>query len=87
MSKWDDVMRKYGTAPEDAANDYVKATNVLPFTVGDIQQVFTAQEMDEVAVFVTEMKQAGEDNQKQAQLLTQYSKAAVGLLKLARVLV
>jgi len=87
MSKWAEVMRGYDDDIKNAADDYVEATNILPFSVGEIQSVFTESEMEEVAVFVKEMKIAANNNQKQGQLMSQYSKVAVGLLKLARVLV
>lgn len=87
MSKWDDVIKEYEVDIEKIADDYIKATNVLPYTVSDIKNVFSVDELEEVASFIKEMREATEDNQRKAQIISKSTKIVEGLLKLSKVLI
>jgi len=85
MSTWDEVISTYGDDISKASEEYIQASKILPFSVNDIQAVFSKEEMEDVAKFVKEMKQATADNNRKYQLITQYQKVVVGLLKLAKI--
>jgi len=87
MSTWDKVMTDYGAEIKNASEEYVKASKILPFSVSEIQSVFPEEELEEVAKFVDEMKQAADDNNAQYDLITHYRKVAVGLIQLAKIVV
>jgi hypothetical protein len=70
MSLWDDVSERYDTEINAAAETYVKATNILPYTVKDLKAVFTPDEMDNVARFIKELNEAKEDNERKAKIIS-----------------
>lgn len=87
MSTWDDVLKEYEQEIGPASEEYIKAANILPFSVGDIKAVFSEEELEDVAKFIKEMKEAADDNNRKYELIAQYKTVAVGLLKLAKVVV
>lgn len=87
MSLWDDVIKEYDEEIEKAAEDYVKATNILPYTVKEIKAVFSPEELKEVAVFITEMRSAKTDNEKKAEIIKKHLSVVEGLLKLGKLLI
>jgi len=72
---------------ENAATDYIKATNVLPYTVAEIKNVFQPEELEKVAVFVREMRAAKDDNEKKAEIINKSMQIVEGLLRLGKFLV
>ena len=87
MSDWDDVMSAYGGDIQNAASEYVEASKILPYSISEIQAVFSEEELTEIAGFLKEMKEATEDNERKLQLISQYKNVAFGLLKLAKIVV
>lgn len=85
MSEWDKVMAEFEV--EKISEEYIKASNILPFSASDIQSVFSEEELEEVAKFVGEMKHAADDNNAKYELITHYRKVAVGLIQLAKIVV
>jgi len=87
MSLWDDVAKEFDKDIENAATDYIKATNVLPYTVAEIKNVFQPEELEKVAVFVREMRAAKDDNEKKAEIINKSMQIVEGLLRLGKFLV
>lgn len=87
MSAWEDVNDVYGHDIGEAAEVYVKASNVLPFSAKKLEAVFNAQEMEDVAKMLVELKKATGDNTRQAAALKQFSNVAAKLVKLLAVAV
>ncbi|MCO7199438.1 hypothetical protein [Pseudoalteromonas sp. OANN1] len=87
MSAWDEVMSTYGEDIENASSEYIKASNILPYSISEIKAVFSEDELSEIASFLKEMKAATADNERKLQLITQYKQVAFGLLKLAKIVV
>lgn len=87
MSIWDDVINDYADDISGASDDYIKATNILPYTISEIQEVFTDEELEEVGKFLKEMRTATEDNQRKLNLINQYAPIVSKLLKLAKIII
>jgi hypothetical protein len=87
MSLWDDVAKEFDKDIEKAATEYINATNVLPYTVAEIKSVFRPEELEEVAGFIREMRSAGNDNEKKAEIINKSMRVVEGLLRLGKFLV
>lgn len=87
MSTWDDVMNDYADEISNASDNYIKATNILPYTISEIQKVFTDEELEEVGEFLKEMKAATENNERKRNLINQYAPIVSKLLKLAKIII
>ncbi len=85
MSTWDEVMNVYGNEISSASDEYVKASNILPYSITEIKAVFPEDELEEVGKFMKEMKEAAADNNKKADIIGNYREVAVKLLKLAKI--
>ena len=44
MSLWDDVEKEFGEDIDKAAAAYIKASNIFPYTVNEIRNVFSPEE-------------------------------------------
>jgi hypothetical protein len=82
MSLWDEVTKDFGVEIEEASSDYIKATNILPYTVKEIKNVFEVEELEEVAGFIKEMQSAKNDNEKKATIISKGVRIIEGLLTL-----
>jgi len=74
---------------ESIEQEYREAATWLPFQATAIKAVFSKDELDSLAAFLTEMEQATDDNKRRAKLIEKgvaYAGPAVKLLKLAKVI-
>lgn len=78
-------MNVYGNEISSASDEYVKASNILPYSITEIKAVFPEDELEEVGKFMKEMKEAAADNNKKADIIGNYREVAVKLLKLAKI--
>jgi hypothetical protein len=72
------------TLEASVTDDYKKAAYWLPFQAVQIQQVFSQNELGDLANFISDMKNAADDNERIARLVN-YGGVVVKLLKLARI--
>jgi hypothetical protein len=87
MSLWDDVEREFGKDIDKAAKTYIKASNILPYTVNEIKNVFSPKELEEVARFIKDMRIAKSDNKRKAEIISKSINVVEGLLKLGKFLI
>ena len=87
MSLWDEVEKDFGEDIDKAASDYIKASNILPYTVNEIKKVFSPEELEEVAVFIKEMRAAKDDNEKKVEIINKGVRVVEGLMKLGKFLI
>jgi hypothetical protein len=87
MSLWDEISKNYSSEIKQSAEEYIKATNILPYTIDDIKSVFRPEDMEELALFIKEMQDASNDNNRKAKLISNNVKIVEGLLKLGKFII
>ena len=87
MSLWDDVEKEFGEDIDKAAAAYIKASNIFPYTVNEIRNVFSPEELEEVAVFIKEIRSAKNDNEKKIAIINKSVRIVEGLLRLGKFLI
>ena len=82
----DDVDREI---VQNVKAEYKAAAFWLPFNALDIQDVFSESELDDLKDFIADMRKKTGDNERSAKIqekAVKYSKVAVKLLKMAKVI-
>lgn len=87
MSEWDKTISEYESDISKATKEYVKASNILPYSVKEIKSIYSEDELQELAIFLREMKDATDDNEKKLALIGKYKKTVLGLVKLAKIVI
>jgi hypothetical protein len=72
---------------QDVKEEYKKAAFWLPFSALEIQKVFKEDELEQLSNFLKEVKEARTSNLKKANAVEKYSKVALKLLKLGKMVV
>lgn len=70
--------------------EYEVAATWLPFTALAIKEVFSTEELEALKVFIADMKNATDENERKAKLINNVSKYAgtiVKLLKMGKIVI
>lgn len=71
----------------EVSEEYQKAAFWLPFAAIEIKKVFNETQLEELSLFISEVKAAGASNKKKSDAIEKYSNVALKLLKMAKVVV